>query len=106
MIPIRIIYAMPLFNLAELIGVWKQTKCGITVSHFSCGKFEILKNEYSTSEIFQFIKDFKVTKGETKYINTTKSTEIIHGLEKKLHLPLTHYFLSETQIKSILKYKI
>lgn len=30
MIPIRIIYAMPLFNLAELIGVWKQTKCGIT----------------------------------------------------------------------------
>ena len=31
MIPIRIIYAMPLFNLAELIGVWKQTKCGITI---------------------------------------------------------------------------
>lgn len=80
--------------------------CYLTVLLERIFQFKILKNEYSTSEIFQFIKDFKVTKGETKYINTTKSTEIIHGLEKKLHLPLTHYFLSETQIKSILKYKI
>ena len=46
------------------------------------------------------MKDFKVTKGETKYINTTKSTDFIHELEKELRLPLTNYFLSETQIKS------
>ena len=37
MIPIRIIYAMPLFNLAELIGVWKQTKCGITIYLYEDG---------------------------------------------------------------------
>lgn len=80
--------------------------CYLTVLLERIFQFNILKNEYSTTEIFQFIKDFKVTKGETKYINTTKSTTIIHGLEKKLHLPLTNYFLSETQIKSILKYKI
>lgn len=80
--------------------------CYLTVLLERIFQFNILKNEYSTTEIFQFIKDFKVTKGETKYINTTKSTTIIHDLEKKLHLPLTNYFLSETQIKSILKYKI
>lgn len=80
--------------------------CYLTVLLERIFQFNILKNEYSTTEIFQFIKDFKVTKGETKYINTTKSTTIIHGLEKKLRLPLTNYFLSETQIKSILKYKI
>lgn len=80
--------------------------CYLTVLLERIFQFNILKNEHSTTEIFQFIKDFKVTKGETKYINTTKSTTIIHGLEKKLHLPLTNYFLSETQIKSILKYKI
>ena len=80
--------------------------CYLTVLLERIFQFNILKNEYSTTEIFQFIKDFKVTKGETKYINTTKSTTFIHGLEKKLHLPLTNYFLSETQIKSILKYKI
>lgn len=69
-------------------------------------QFKVLGNEYSTSDIFQFIKDFKVTKGETKYINTTKSTDFIEELAAKLKLPLTNYFLTETQIKSILKRKI
>lgn len=69
-------------------------------------QFKVLGNEYSTSDIFQFIKDFKVTKGETKYINTTKSTDFIQELAAKLKLPLTNYFLTETQIKSILKSKI
>lgn len=80
--------------------------CYLTVLLERIFQFKILKNKYSTSEIFQFIKDFKVTKGETKYINTTKSTNFIHELEKELRLPLTNYFLSETQIKSILNYKI
>ena len=49
---------------------------------------------------------FGFTKGETKYINTTKSTDFVHDLAGKLKLPLTNYFLTETQIKSILKCKI
>lgn len=80
--------------------------CYLTVLLERILQFKILGNEYSTSDIFQFIKDFKVTKGENKYINTTKSTDFIQGLSIKLRLPLTNYFLTETQIKSILKYKI
>ena len=80
--------------------------CYLTVLLERIFQFKILKNKHSTSEIFRFIKDFKVTKGETKYINTTKSTDFIHELEKELRLPLTNYFLSETQVKSILNHKI
>lgn len=80
--------------------------CYLTVLLERLFQFKVLGNEYSTSDIFQFIKDFKVTKGETKYINTTKSTYFIHELAAKLKLPLTNYFLTETQIKSILKSKI
>lgn len=80
--------------------------CYLTVLLERIFQFKILENKYSTTEIFQFIKDFKVTKGESKYINTTKSSDFIHELALRSKLPLTNYFLSETQIKSILKYKI
>lgn len=79
--------------------------CYLTVLLERLFQFKILKNEYSTSDIFEFIKDFKVTKGENKYINTTKSTDFIHGLTKSLKLPLTNYYLTETQINSILNHK-
>lgn len=80
--------------------------CYLTVLLERLFQFKVLGNEYSTSDIFQFIKDFKVTKGETKYINTTKSTDFIQELAVKLKLPLTNYFLTETQIESIFKCKI
>lgn len=79
--------------------------CYLTVLLERLLQFKILKNEYSTSDIFEFIKDFKVTKGENKYINTTKSTDFIHELAKLLQLPLTNYYLTETQIKVILNHK-
>lgn len=80
--------------------------CYLTVLLERIFQFKILENKYATTEIFQFIKDFKVTRGESKYINTTKSSDFIHELALQSKLPLTNYFLSETQIKSILKYKI
>lgn len=79
--------------------------CYLTVLLERIFQFRILENNYSTSDIFDFFKDFKVTKGEHKYINTTKSTDFIHELAKRLNLPLTNYYLTETQIKSILNHK-
>lgn len=79
--------------------------CYLTVLLERIFQFKILGNEYSTSDIFEFIKDFKVIKGENKYINTTRSTDFIHELAQKLKLPLTNYYLTETQIKSILNHK-
>lgn len=79
--------------------------CYLTVLLERIFQFKILGNEYPATDIFEFMKDFKVTKGENKYINTTKSTTFIHGLAIKLNLPLTNYYLTETQIRSILNHK-
>ena len=80
--------------------------CYLTVLLERILQFKILENTYGTSEIFEFVRDFRVTKAETKYINTARSSEIICGLAEKFGLPLTNYFLTETQIRSILKQKI
>jgi transposase len=69
-------------------------------------QFKILQDQYATTEIFDFIKNFKVTRAESKYINTTTSSVFINDLSTQLDLPLTNYFLSETQIKSIFNYKL
>lgn len=69
-------------------------------------QFKILDNKYSASEIFSFVKKFMVTKAENKYINTTTYSSLIDDLSKRFKLPLTNYYLSETQIKSILNHKL
>ena len=79
--------------------------CYLTVLLERLFQFHILGNEYSTTDIFEFIKGFKVVKGENKYINTTRSTNFIHELTQRLNLPLTNYYLTETQIESLLKHK-
>jgi transposase len=69
-------------------------------------QYKTLEDKYSASEIFSFIKGFKATKAENKYINTTTESRLITDLSTLFGLPLTTYFLSETQIKSILNYRM
>lgn len=80
--------------------------CYLTVLLERIFQIKVLRDAYSTSEIFDFIKDFKVTKGEYKYINTTKDSVFINDLARKFNLPLTNYFLSDTQLTSIFNHKI
>lgn len=80
--------------------------CYLTVLLERILQFKVLENEYSTSEIFNFIRKFKATKADSKYINTTAYTDFIDNLSEIFDLPLTNYFLSETQIKSIFNHKI
>lgn len=80
--------------------------CYLTVLLERIFQFKILDEKYSTSDIFRFIKDFRVTKGEHKYINTTRDCTFINDLADKFHLPLTNYFLSETQINTIFHHKL
>jgi len=80
--------------------------CYLTVLLERLFQFKILEDKYSASEIFDFIKGFKVTKAEHKYINTTTYSVFIDDLSQLFGLPLTNYFLTETQIKSILNYKL
>ena len=69
-------------------------------------QFKVLKNAYSTAEVFAFIRNFKVTKADHKYINTTPSSAFIHDFAKLLHLPLENFFLSETQIQALFNHKL
>lgn len=80
--------------------------CYLTVLLERLFQFKVLENKYATTEVFRFLKDFRVTKAETKYINTATSSDIINELSLKLKLPLTNYFLTETQVRSILNHKI
>ena len=69
-------------------------------------QFKILEDKYSASEIFGFMKKFNATKAEHTYINTTIFSKFIEDFSQMLGLPLTNYYLTETQIKSIFKCKI
>ena len=80
--------------------------CYITVLLERLFQFNVLESKYSASEIFEFFRDFKVTKADGKYINTTTDSTFISDLAKKLDLPLRNYHLSEPQIRKILSLKI
>lgn len=69
-------------------------------------QFKILKNKYSSEEIFGFMKHFKVAKlSERKYINLMKNSCFIKEFSAFTNLPVTSYFLSNSQIKSMLSYR-
>lgn len=69
-------------------------------------QFKILKNKYSSEEIFDFMKHFKVVKlSERKYINLMKNSCFIKEFTALTNLPITSYFLSNLQIKNMLSYR-
>lgn len=69
-------------------------------------QIHILKDQYSTEEIFDFIHDFRVAKiSDRKYINLTRSSSFIKNLTTQTGLPLTSYFLGNTDIKKVLSHR-
>ena len=69
-------------------------------------QFKVLKNNYSSEDIFDFIHDFRVVQiSERKYINLTKATTFIKEFSALTNLPLTSYFLSEGEIKKMLSHR-
>ena len=69
-------------------------------------QFKVFNKEFSTYEIMKFTREFRLVKGESKYINITTSNRFIKEFAKLSKLPLTNYYLTERQIKQILNYKI
>ena len=80
--------------------------CYLTVLLERLFQFKILENTYGASEIFGFFKDFRVTRADNKYINTTTDSEFITHLAEKTGLPLRNYYMSDPQIRAILTCKI
>lgn len=80
--------------------------CYLSVLLTRLFQFKILKNRYSSEDLFEFIRGFRVAKiSETKYINLTKSTTFIKELSASTNLPLTSYFLNEGEIKKMLSHR-
>ena len=69
-------------------------------------QFRVLDNKHSTASIMKFVRDFRIVKGESKYINITPSSPFIRYFEEMTGLPLTNYYLTERQIRQIFNYKI
>ena len=66
----------------------------------------VLKDEYGTEEIFDFIRDFRVAKvADRKYINLTRSSQFIKDLTVQTGLPLTSYFLGNEDINKMLSHR-
>ena len=69
-------------------------------------QIHILKDKHGTEEIFEFVRDFRVAQvSERKYINLTRSSDFIKALAEKTELPLTSYFLNNTDITKMLNHR-
>lgn len=80
--------------------------CYLTVLLERILQFKVFENKYSSGDIFSFMQDFKAIDLGGKYINIMKTSDFIEGMSKMLKLPLTNYFLSEAQVKSMFNLKI
>ena len=97
--------AQPVFVQKESTIKGHFLICYLTVLLERLFQFKVLNDKHGAPEIFGFIKDFKVTRGEGKYINTTIDSPFIARLSETTKLPLRNYYLTETQIQAILNYK-
>lgn len=69
-------------------------------------QIHILKDQYGTEEIFDFIRDFRVAKiSDRKYINLSRNSSFIKDLADRTGLPLTSYFVGNTDIKKVLNHR-
>ena len=69
-------------------------------------QIHILKNHYGTEELFDFIRDFRIAKiSDRKFINLTRSSSFIKDLANLTGLPLTSYFLGNSDINKVLSHR-
>lgn len=98
--------ARPVYLQKEDTIVGHFLICYLTVLLTRLLQFKVLKNNYSSEDIFDFIHDFRVAQiSERKYINLTKATTFIKEFSALTNLPLTSYFLSEGEIKKMLSHR-
>lgn len=69
-------------------------------------QFKILKNEFCSEDIFTFVRDFRVAKiSDRKYMNLARNSIFIKDLASKTMLPITSYFLTNSDIQKMLSHR-
>jgi transposase len=69
-------------------------------------QFKVLGNQFSASEIFHFVKEFKIIKTGSEFLNAMTESAIADTCAAKFSVPITYCMLSETHIKRILNLSI
>ena len=69
-------------------------------------QFKIFENKFSSNELYNFFKNYKVIKGKSEYTNTTSDNNFIREVTKFTNLPLRNLYLSPAQFERILNYKL
>ena len=69
-------------------------------------QFKIFENKFSSNELYNFFKNYKVIKGKSEYTNTTSDNNFIREITKFTNLPLRNLYLSPAQFERILNYKL
>ncbi len=66
-------------------------------------QFKEFEKKYSSEQIIDFIKDYRVVKTkDNEYINITSTSKFIRDLRDNLQIPLTNYYLNDKQIKMMM----
>ena len=98
--------ARPVYLQKENTIVGHFLICYLVVLLTRLLQFKILKNNYCSEDLFEFIRDFRVAKiSDRKYINLSRGTEFIKDFSTLCNLPLTSYFLSDGEIKKMLSHR-
>ena len=98
--------ARPVYLQKENTIVGHFLICYLAVLLTRLLQFKILKNNYCSEDLFEFIREKKKKKiSDRKYINLSRGTEFIKDFSTLCNLPLTSYFLSDGEIKKMLSHR-
>lgn len=80
--------------------------CYLTVLLTRLLQFKVLDNQYCSEDLFNFFREFRAVKiSQKKYINLSRKNNFIDHLSSFTALPLTSYFLSDSDIKKMLSHR-
>lgn len=79
--------------------------CYISVLLLRLLQFKVLNNKYCTEAIMKFVRDFRIVKiSDSKAINMTRASDFISDLVTLTGLPLSSYYLSNSDVKKMLNH--
>ena len=80
--------------------------CYLSVLLMRIFQIYALDDKYSSEEIFDFLRDFRIVKvSDRKLVNLARSSNFIKALALKTGLPLTSYFLALDDVKKVLSHR-
>ena len=98
--------ARPVYLQKENTIIGHFLICYLSVLLTRLLQFKVLKNNYCSEDLFEFIHDFRVAKiSDRKYINLSRGTNFIKEFASLCNLPLTSYFLGDGEIKKMLSHR-